>query len=179
MTELGYVVLGNAGSLSLTIPAARVQLIGFHQASHPGSQAINAAGTGLRSMTLPSRSRGTHLQSAADIVVPPGEPLRSPITGTVVASSTYVLYCQYQDKLVYIEPDGMPGWQVRLFHVQGETPPVGTRVVAGETIVASGGASPLPFESQVDEYSQSAWPHVHLEVIDMNVLDTRPKGGGC
>jgi len=180
VTNVGYVPLGSVGSTTLYVPAARVELVGFHEASHPGAQAINAAVAGLQLMDLASRGRGTPGRSAADIVVPPGEPLRAPVTGTVVSSTNYVLYCQYTDKLVYIEPDGLPGWQVRLFHVTGEVPPVGTRVIAGETIVATGGANPLPFESQVDEFTaEPSWPHTHLEVVDTNVPDDRPPGGGC
>lgn len=180
VTNVGYVTLGVFGNTSLYVPAANVELIGFHEASHPGSQAINAAGTGLQMMDLASRGRGTPGRSAADIVVPPGEPLRAPVTGTVVAATSYVLYCEYQDKLVYIEPDGMPGWQVRLFHVAGDIPAVGTRVIAGETVVASGGANPLPFESQIDEFTaEPSWPHAHLEVVDTSVPDDRPPGGGC
>jgi hypothetical protein len=81
---------------------------------------------------------------------------------------------------VYIEPDGLPGWQVRLFHVLGETPAVGTRVIGGETIVATGGANSLPFESQIDKFTaEPSWPHAHLEVVNTNIPDTRPPGGGC
>ena len=180
VTNVGYVTLGQAGLTQLVVPAALVELVGFHEASHPGSQAINEAGTGLSTVVLASRGRGTPAQSAADIVVPPGEPLRAPVTGTVVAARQYVLYCEHQDKLVYIEPDGLPGWQVRLFHVQGDIPAVGTRVIAGETIIASGGANPLPFESQIDEFTaEPSWAHAHLEVVDTSVPDDRPPGGGC
>jgi murein DD-endopeptidase MepM/ murein hydrolase activator NlpD len=162
------------------MPAALIELIGFHEASHPGAQAINLVATDLPSMLLGSRGRGTPARSAADIVVPPGEPLRAPVTGTVVVARRYVLYCEYQDSLVYIEPDGMPGWQVRLFHVQGELPLVGSRVIAGETVVATGGANPLPFASQIDAFTaEPSWPHTHLEVVDTNVPDDRPPGGGC
>lgn len=172
--------LGQAGSATVRIPAAIVELIGFHEASHPGAQGIDVTATGVPSMVLGSRGRGTPARSAADIVVPPGEPLRAPVTGTVVSARSYVLYCDYQDSLVYIEPDGLPGWQVRLFHVQGTLPAVGDRVISGETIVATGGANPLPFESQVDAFTaEPSWPHVHLEVVDTNVPDDRPPGGGC
>ena len=63
---------------------------------------------------------------------------------------------------------------------RGETPPVGTRVIAGETVVATGGANLLPFESQVDEFTaEPSWPHAHLEVVDTSVPDDRPSGPGC
>lgn len=181
VTNAGYVPLGLAGgTVVLYMPAANVELVGFHEASHPGSQNINEALTGIKTMLLGSRGRGTPSHSAADIVVPPGEPLRAPVTGTVVAARQYVLYCQYQDSLVYIEPDGLPGWQVRLFHVAGDLPQVGDRVIAAETVVATGGANLLPFESQVDAFTaEPSWAHVHVEVVDTNVPDDRPPGGGC
>ena len=180
VAQTGFVTLGQAGVAVVVMPAALVELIGFHEASHPGAQGINLAATDLPSMLLGSRGRGTPARSAADIVVPPGEPLRAPVTGTVVAARQYVLYCEHQDSLVYIEPDGMPGWQVRLFHVQGQLPLVGARVIAGETVVATGGANPLPFESQIDEFTaEPSWPHTHLEIVDTNVPDDRPPGGGC
>lgn len=179
VTNLGYVTLGLVGTIEIKIPAAVVELIGFHEASHPGSQAINAAGSGLSGMILESRGRGTPSTSAADIVIPIGEQVRAPVTGTVVASTTYVLYCDHTDQLVYIEPDGLPGWQVRVFHVVGDLPAVGTRVVAGETKIGDGPRQ-LPFESQIDEFTaEPSWPHVHVEVVDTNVPDTRPPGGGC
>ena len=179
VTEVGYLPLGQSGGVALVLPVARIELIGFHEAGHPGSQAINAAGTGVPMITLSTRGRGTSARSAADIVVPPDEPVLAPVTGTVVASSSYVLYCKHDDQLVYIEPDGFPGWQVRLFHVEGRTPPVGSRVLAGESVVARS-ARALPFESQIDEHTaEPSWPHVHLEVIDTSVPDTRPPGPGC
>ena len=130
-------------------------------------------------VTLDSRSRGTHERSAADIVVPPGETVVAPATGTVIAANNYILYCKHDDALVYIEPDGLPGWVVKVFHVEGELPAVGTRVVAGVTKIADS-ARMLPFESQVDALTaEPSWPHVHVEVIDTSVPDTRPPGPGC
>lgn len=156
-----------------------MELIGYHEAGHPGAQGINVADSGLPTMVLETRSRGTDARSAADIVVPPDEPIRAPVSGTVIASKSYVLYCEYEDKLVYIEPDGLPGWQVRIFHVTGATPAVGSRVVAGETQIADG-AFTLPFESQVDKFTaEPSWPHVHVEVVDTSIVDDRPKGPGC
>lgn len=179
VVETGYVSLGLTSRVSLVLPVARIELIGFHEAGHPGSQAINAAATGAEMITLESRGRGTDARSAADIVVPPGDVVVAPATGTVIAANEYVLYCEHQDQLVYIEPDGLPGWQVRVFHVEGSLPAVGTRVEAGVTRIADS-ARTLPFESQVDEFTgEPSWPHVHIEVVDTSVPDTRPPGPGC
>lgn len=179
VTETGYRPLGVAGGIELALPVGLIELIGFHEAGHPGAKGVNAASTGVEMITLDSRSRNTPARSAADIVVPPGEPVVAPATGTIIAANNYILYCQHDDQLVYIEPDGLPGWEVRVFHVEGPGPPVGTRVVAGETRIADS-ARTLPFESQVDEFSgEPSWPHVHVEVVDTSVPDTRPPGPGC
>ena len=179
VTDTGYRPLGQAQSIPLALPVGRIEIIGFHEAGHPGATAINAAGTGVEMVTMDSRSRGTHERSAADIVVPPGEIVVAPATGTVIAANNYILYCKHDDALVYIEPDGWPGWVVKVFHVEGELPAVGTRVVAGVTKIADS-ARMLPSESQVDELTaEPSWPHVHVEVIDTSVPDTRPPGPGC
>lgn len=179
VTATGYATLGQASAIPLALPVGRIEIIGFHQAGHPGAAAINAAGTGVDMVTMDSRGRGTHERSAADIVVPPGEIVVAPATGTVIAANDYVLYCKHDDALVYIEPDGWPGWVVKVFHVEGELPAVGARVVAGVTKIADS-ARMLPFESQVDKLTgEPSWPHVHIEVIDPNVPDTRPPGPGC
>lgn len=179
VSQAGYVQLGVADNVALAMPAARVELIGFHEAGHPGSQAINPVASSVRIMTLESRDRGTAATSAADIVVPPGEVIRAPATGVVIAANSYVLYCDHDDDLVYIEPDNLPGWQVRMFHVVDVDVSVGDRVIAGETRIAAS-ARELPFESQVDEFTaEPSWPHVHVEVVDMSVPDDRPRGPGC
>jgi hypothetical protein len=57
--------------------------------------------------------------------------------------------------------------------------PAGARVVAGETVLAPR-ATQLPFESQVDELRtvDPAWPHVHIEVVDIaNPRQAEPNSG--
>ncbi len=179
VSSIGYAPLGVADGVNLVLPVAKIELVGFHEAGHPGSKAIDTSSLGVPSMVLETRYRGTSSSSAADIVVPPGEVVVAPVTGTVVSAGSYVLYCEHPDALVYIEPDGRPNWQVRLFHVTDVAVAVGDRVIAGETLVASG-ARMLPFESQIDEFTGApSWPHVHLEVVDKNIVDTRPPGPGC
>lgn len=168
-----------ASGLALAMPVESLEIIGFHEAGHPGSQALNAAANLTPMLTMETRGRGTPPRSAADIVVPPGQAVLAPATGTVIAANPYVLYCDYDDALVYIEPDHMPGWEVRVFHIDAIEIAVGSRVIAGETLIA-GTARTLPFESQVDEHtSEPSWPHIHVEVVDTSVPDTRPPGPGC
>ena len=92
---------------------------------------------------------------------------------------SYVLYCEYSDDLVFIEPDEQPGWQVKVFHIDGFQVAPGQRVEAGVTVLAPR-ATVLPFESQVDELTaEPSWPHVHIEVIDPSIPDRPSEGGGC
>ncbi|MDP9019506.1 MAG: M23 family metallopeptidase, partial [Actinomycetota bacterium] len=117
-------------------------------------------------------------RTAADVVVDPAAEIRSPVTGRVLRAGTYVLYCDYSDDYAVIEPDGRPGWEVKLLHIDGVLVGPGERVRAGETVLARR-PTQLPFESQVDEVTvPPAWPHVHIEVVDPSIPD-RPSGGRC
>jgi hypothetical protein len=101
------------------------------------------------------------------------------VTGTVKRAGTYVLYCRYSDDFLVIEPDGRPGIEVKLLHIDGVRQQAGDRVEAGVTVVARR-PTVLPFASQVDDHSGPAdWPHVHLELIDTSVPDRPSHGGGC
>ena len=136
--------------------------------------------TAVQPVTLESRERLSGSRSAADVVVDPTAAIRSPVTGTVKRAGTYVLYCRYSDDYVVIEPDARPGWEVKILHIDGEQVSPGQRVEAGLTLLAPR-ATPLPFESQVDELRSAdpAWPHVHIEVVDPSVPNVPSPGGGC
>ncbi len=160
-------------------------MIGFHEASHDGSQQQTVLDGAAPWMTLDSRERNTGSRTAADVVVDPMVEIRSPVTGTVIRGGTYVLYCDHSDDFVVIEPDSAPGWEVKMFHFDGLQVSVGDRVEAGLTVIAPR-ATLLPFESQVDEFSAAPLepggpsnPHVHVEVIDPSIPDIPSGSGGC
>lgn len=164
--------------ISLFHPAARVEMIGWHESTHDGARQMVPTRTAAAPFTMESRGRGTGTRSAADIVVAPDEEIRSPVTGTVLRAGTYVLYCEYSDDFAVIEPEGRPGWEVKILHIDGVRVAPGDQVEAGVTVLA-GRATLLPFRSQVDDSSAAAsWPHVHIEVIDTSIPD-RPSGTGC
>lgn len=173
----GYRPYAQVGPVVLHFPGEVVEVVGLHESGNDGAQPqspLQRKGIGL----LDSRSRGTNGQGAADIVLDPARPVRSPVTGTVVRGGTYTLYCDNVDQYVVVEPDARPGWEVKMLHFQGLRVQVGDRVQAGVTVVGSG-ARPLPFASQVDKHTVAPhWPHVHLEVVDPSVPD-RPSGGSC
>ena len=163
-------VYATAGPLALHLPAADVQLVGFHESNHDGAQQQELAGSGVPTLTLPSRNRGTPSRSSADVVAAPDAAVLAPVTGTVLRAGTYVLYCDHTDHYVVIEPDARPGWEVKVLHFVGLRVAAGDRVTAGATVL---GDHPrvLPFRSQVDDYSNPVWPHVHVEVVDPSIPD--------
>ena len=164
--------------LVLLHPAAGVERIGFHEASHDGARQQDVLDTTVRPMILETRERGTPDRTAADIVVVPDTEIRSPVTGIVLRASRYTLYCDHVDEYLVIEPDDRPGWEVKVLHVEGLQVAAGQRVEAGVTPVAARGRV-LPFESQVDEFTaEPSWPHVHIEVVDPSIPDKPNPGGG-
>jgi hypothetical protein len=179
IAEQGYVPFANANGVTLHLPAARVELVGFHQSGHDGAQPIAALAGVVRSFVLEDRGRDTERTGAADVVVDPTVEIRAPVTGKVISANTYRLYCEYSDDLVFIEPDERPGWRVQVFHIDGFQVRPGQRVEAGVTVLAKR-ATVLPFESQVEERgARPVWPHVHIEVIDPSVPDRPSPGESC
>lgn len=148
--------------LALHLPSSDTILAGFHQASTPGSLKMSPRGETGR--VLPSRGRAYPRTSAVDLVVPDGEPVRSPVTGRVVVVESYSLYGRHPDQRVTIRPKGHSRLNVVLLHVEDVQVEVGDRVEAGTSPIARTGRR-LPFRSQVDEQTAPhAWPHIHLEV---------------
>jgi murein DD-endopeptidase MepM/ murein hydrolase activator NlpD len=178
VADSGWAPFASVEGVTLVHPALRVERIGFHQANHDGARQLEVLPGAVEPMTLDSRGRATGSHSAADIVVDPDGEIRAPATGTVLRAGTYVLYCDYSDDFVVIEPDARPGWEVKLLHIDGVQVSEGQRVEAGRTVLAPR-PTPLPFESQVDEYTaEPSWPHVHLEVVDPSIPN-ESSGGGC
>ena len=154
-------------------------MVGFHESNHDGAQPFEVLPSAVNPRLMESRDRGTGPATATDVVVHPEREIRSPVTGTVKRGGTYVLYCKHSDDYLVIEPDDHPGWEVKVLHISGLRVAKGERVIAGKTVVARH-ATPLPFESQVDESTADpAWPHVHMEVVDPTVKDRPTPGGGC
>ena len=180
VTEQDWVPFATVGGVVLTHPSRRVERVGFHESNHDGAQQLEPLATAVAAVTLESRDRDTGPRGAADIVVDPTSEIRAPVTGTVIRGGGYVLYCDYRDNYVVIEPDGRPGWEVKMLHIGVVQVSVGDRVIAGETLIAPG-ATQLPFESQVDELRtvEPAWPHAHIEVVDPTIPDRPTPGGGC
>jgi len=167
------------GGVTLLHPASRVERIGYHESNLDGARALEPLATSAAWLVMEGRSRDTNSMGAADVQVDPDAEIRAPVTGTVLFSGTYVLYCRYSDDFLIIEPDDHPGWQVKLLHIDGVRQRPGMRVEAGKTVVASR-ATRLPFASQVEEGAATPpWPHVHIEVDDPTIPDRPTPRGGC
>lgn len=154
-------VFATVGGVELRLPSEHVRLVGFHQASSHAVLGLRPAPRGGMT-TLATRGRGTHRRSAADIAVPYGRAVLSPVTGRVVEVDHYALYGRTPDVKIRIVPDRNPDLLVTLLHVRDPRVKVGTRVWSGHTMVA-GTANLLPFPSQIDR-SVGRLPHVHVEV---------------
>ena len=178
VTRTAWRPYATVGPVTLHFPGDVVEVLGLHQSGHDGAQPQQPVENDVRKGLLDSRSRGTNPQGAADIVVDPTRPVRSPVTGTVLRAGTYTLYCDHVDQYVVVEPAARPGWEVKLLHFEGLAVGEGDRLEAGVTVVGSR-ARVLPFASQVDKHTASPhWPHVHVEVVDPSIPD-RPSGGSC
>lgn len=180
VVEQPWTPFAEVGGVTLVHPSSRVERVGFHQSNHEGARQLQPLPAAVAPVTLEGRERLAGSRTAADVVIDPAVEVRAPVTGTVKRSGTYVLYCEYSDDFVVVEPDARPGWEVKVLHIDGVRVGPGERVVAGETVIA-GGPTPLPFESQVDELTSAAtaWPHVHIEVVDLAIPNIPSPGGGC
>lgn len=179
VVDTGFAPYALAEGVVLRHPASRVERIGFHQSGHDGARQQQVMASAARPFTMSSRARGTGNQTAADIVVQPDTEIRAPVSGTVTRGGRYTLYCDNVDEYVVIEPDGRPGWEVKILHFEGLAVAKGQRVEAGETVIAAR-SRVLSFASQVDEVTaQPSWPHVHIEVVDPSIPDRPSGGGGC
>jgi hypothetical protein len=178
ITEQPWVPFAVGGDVTLHYPSSRVEHVGFHQSNDEGSQHLEAL-PGVDATTLEDRERGTDRQGSADVVVDPDSEIRAPVSGTVISSGSYVLYCDKYDYFINIEPDDHPGWKVRILHITGLDVANGDRVEAGVTVLAPH-ARQLPFASQVDDIrtADPPWPHVHMEVVDPNIPNVPNPGSG-
>lgn len=164
--------------LPLVLPHPAPEVVGFHEALAPEALALAPTGRldandhhtyvppddagGPRYRVLATRGRGTPATSAVDVVVPRGDAVTAPVTGTVTEVREYVLYGETTDVRVGLRPDDAPHLRVVLIHLEQPRVAPGDRVVAGTTPLAT--ARLLPFASHVDAFAPSRMPHTHLEV---------------
>jgi hypothetical protein len=179
VAEQQWAPFAKAGDVTVRLPSARVEFVGFHQSNHEGARELTVLEGAPRPRTLESRGRLTDARTAADVVSDPDVEIRAPVTGTVKRSGTYVLYCKYSDDYAVIAPDVHPSWEVKVLHIDGVRVRPGDRVVAGQTVIATR-PTKLPFASDTDRYSaKPPWPHVHIEVVDPAIRNVPSPNSGC
>lgn len=174
--------LASFGALELHLTTERPLIVGFHEAS--SREALEMAPTGRLTdnenttkfeppaqvdrgsdyLVMSSRGRPRPATSAVDVVMYAGDPVRSPVSGTVTDVRTYYLYGAHEDHRIEIAPHAQPDLRVVLIHIDELEVAAGDEVRAGESVLA-GTARPFPFGSQVDRYTEpERHPHVHIEV---------------
>ncbi len=145
--------------LRLYMPARKLIGIGYHQ-----SLFDTAAAMLVRiGQVMSSRGRGTPATSAADIVMRPGQKVRSPVSGRVIGVTPYRLYCGSEsDVRILIEPRDDPQMRVMVLHVQDVRVKKGQRVSYAHTVLGTP-RSFSSFTDQADRYFPGGYPHVHVE----------------
>jgi hypothetical protein len=176
VTEEEWTPFAQYGGVVLHHPSRRVERVGFHESNNDGARELEVLPTAVDPITLQTRDRGTGDRTAADIVSDPDVEVRAPVSGVVLRSGGYTLYCKYHDDFVVIEPDEHPGWEVKVLHINGVLVHKGDRVIATQTVLAPR-PTRLPFRSDVDDTTAPPpWPHVHVELVDPSIPD-RPSPG--
>jgi len=111
-----------------------------------------------------SRGRSTCSTSASDVVAKAGSPVFSPVSGTVIAAESYMLYGRYYDLRVRILIDGYPGYHMAVLHLNTLSVSVGQRVEAGTTQVGTVRDLTPYFNSAANRYSREAGNHPHIQI---------------
>jgi biotin carboxyl carrier protein len=174
--------LATFDGLALHLPTERPIIVGFHEASSPEALEMGPTGRlqenenttkfeppeeleeGSEYLVMASRGRPRAATSAVDVVMHTGDPVLSPVAGTVTDVRSYHLYGAHEDYRIELAPHEAPDLRVVLIHLDDLEVAEGDEVQAGETVLA-GTARPFPFSSQVDRYTEpKRWPHVHIEV---------------
>lgn len=158
---------------------------GFHEALHGASIVLHPLGhlalndnpskypnprpptDGPDYVVMGSRGRPTHPTSAIDLVVPSRAKMRAPVTGTVVAVDTYMLYCRIRDWKVYIRPQSHPDLRVLVLHMATPLVERWDKVVAGATVIGRTYQND-PSWAQENQYFPDQYPHVHVEIERKN-----------
>lgn len=165
--------------LKLSLPHAQPVAIGFHEADRAEALAFAPVGKAIANdnadafstpadvagpdyRILASLGRARPATSAVDVVVPLGDEVAAPVTGTVTGVTEYPLTRGVADWRVEITPEGRPDLTVVLVHLLRPSVKVGDAVTAGQTSLAV--ARLLPFESPIDAVLDSKQPHTHIEV---------------
>ncbi|HEB13025.1 MAG TPA: hypothetical protein ENI11_05070 [Actinobacteria bacterium] len=174
-------VFASVSGIDLVLPVLKTQIqgIGYHQAFNKNSPALTsrftlmagpttqsvsqAAGAGqLVSFVMPSRGRGSALDSSVDIALVAGTKINSIVDGEVLSVTPYMLYGKREDIRIEIKPDGQPGLKVCVIHIEQPLVQPGQKVEAGKTPLAT--VRPLGINSQINQFLTNATDHLHIQI---------------
>lgn len=184
--------------LHVAVPILDLTEILFHQASYdwaiplttpltdadPG-WAQNSMGTGRDNaaqgggnteltgfcLRLYRKGRKTTPDTAVDCGAPAGDPVLSPVNGTVTLVEQYTLYKKLTDYQIHIQPYGHPELDVVLIHIESPTVVAGDQVVGGYTQIGSVRNLVPDVGLQLGYYTPEDDPgnHTHICVNDATV----------
>lgn len=185
-------VIALEGSLRVQLPIAqsRVTAIGYH-ASGDGAVALQALGSqanpgtltrltnrvfgsgshGLRWFQIPGgEGPGT---AALDVGAAPGTDVYSPVDGTVLAMTPYVVNGKRFGSQIDVQPTGAPSLVLSLTHLKPDPAlTVGATIAAGTTRLGAVLDLSHVEEQALSSYTQDDGNHVELEVHDAASLST-------
>ncbi len=123
-------------------------------------------GTALR---MWRSSRPGPPDTAVDIGAPAGSTVYAPVTGTIIAITSYELYGKHEDIEIHIQPAGWPDIDLVLIHVSDVSVNVGERVTAGVTPLATVRLLSDRIDHQLGQYSTDPGDHVHMQLNRIGV----------
>jgi Ca2+-binding RTX toxin-like protein len=167
----GLVVFEPTGSLigvgfheSLFATAATMRPMGrLIRNANPGKFSPPPATDGPGYVVMGPRGRPSPATTAIDVVLPSRGAALSPVTGRVVVVRPYLLYCQFRDWQVAIEPVGRPDLRVMVLHMGSVQVHVGQRVAASVTVLGTAWTNDA-VGSQENLYFPDQYPHIHVEI---------------
>ncbi|PKQ28787.1 MAG: hypothetical protein CVT63_01030 [Candidatus Anoxymicrobium japonicum] len=111
-----------------------------------------------------TRGRGTYSTTACDVQAKAGTTVYAPVSGTVVAAESYMLYSRYPDLRVKIRIDGHADYQMAILHMSQLAVSSGQRVEAGKTPIGVVRDLVPYFNSGPNPYTGEEGNHAHLQI---------------
>ena len=105
--------------------------------------------------------------TAVDVGAEPGSEVRAPVSGTVIAVRSYLLYGRWEDYEIHIRPEGWPEVDVVLIHIADPQVAEGDWVVAGVTPIAAVRYLSDKVDLQLEGYTRDGGDHTHMQLNEM------------
>jgi hypothetical protein len=188
----GPQVIALEGSLRIQLPIAqsRVTAIGYH-ASADGALALDALGnqanpgalTRLAHKVFGSSTRGLRwfqipggegpATAALDVGADPGTDVYSPVDGSIVGLTPYIVNGKRYGSQIDIQPTGAPSLVVSVTHLKTDPSlSIGASLAAGTTKLGTVVDMSHAEQQALARYTQDAGNHVEIEAHSASALDT-------